>query len=132
MPMGFKNQIQVQIVSKTPQDELIPCDLCGDALPGSTVRLDCEVCGATGYSNYWTAHAIPASYRSGAIGRFDHSQGAMIYHGECSIKLDYKYKDLFDSSSYVHMDGIDWKYQIVRTPGEAFGQKRLVLSLTRK
>lgn len=132
MPTTFKNLIRVQVIFRTDPEDLIPCPLCGDALPGSTIRLDCEICGATGYSNYWSSVTVPASFRSGAIGRFDQNLGSIVYYGECAIKLDYKYRDLFNSSSYVRMDGIDWKYHIVRTPGEAMGQKRLVLSLTRK
>lgn len=132
MPKGFKRNIEVGVVSRTATNDLVICPECGDALSGSTMRLDCGTCDGTGFLNYWTTYYIPASFRSGAIGRFDQAQGAVVYYGECAIKIDYKYRNLFQSSSFVRMDGIDWKYLIVRTPGEALGQKRLVLSLTRK
>jgi hypothetical protein len=130
----FKNRKPIALVVKTPPEDLEFCDVCGgiNARARTAAKIDCEACGGTGYQNPYQSIAVYASYRPGAQKRWNASSGAVDYFGECSIKLDYKYKNVLDHTEYIMMDGIDWKFQTLREPGEALGQHRIVLALTRK
>lgn len=134
MPVSFKPKKPVKIVAKTRQEDLIQCSECGglQAMSNTALDLDCPVCSGTGWENLFTEYPVPASYRSGTVKRWNYVEGVVDYFGECSIKLDYKYKNLLDRASYISMDGQDWKFSFVREPGEAMGQKRIVLALSRK
>lgn len=134
MPTSFKTPKPITIVKKTPTDDLVLCDECGglNAMASTAVKIDCPVCGTTGYSNYYQRIGATAYYRPGAIKRWDAQAGAVSYVGECSIKLDAKYKRILSQSEYVEFDGLKWRFSVQREPGEGFGQHRLVLALTRK
>lgn len=98
----------------------------------TSIRLDCDNCGGTGYENFYTTYNANASYRPGAIARWNSVEGRVDYFGECSIKLDYKYRPMLNNASFILMDGISWKFAMLRDPGEAMGQHRIVLLLSRK
>jgi hypothetical protein len=134
MPVSFKNLKPITIVKKTPTAALVLCDVCGglNAMASTAVKINCEGCGTTGYSNFWTRIAALASYRPGAVKRWDSYAGQLDYSGECSIKLDSRYKRLLATAEYIEMDEVEWKFTVLREPGESFGNARLVLSLARK
>lgn len=134
MPVSFKNMKSITIVKKTPTGELVLCDECGglNAMASTAVKIDCPVCGTTGYSNFYKRIDAKASYRPGAVKRWDSIAGQLDFLGECSIKLDSRYKRLLATAEHIEMDGIAWRFNVLREPGESFGQARLVLSLTRK
>ena len=134
MPTTFKNLKPIQIRAKTPQEDLILCTECGglQAMAQTSIRLDCDNCSGTGYENYYQTFNANASYRPGSISRWNQVEGRVDFFGDCSIKLDYSYKSLIDRASHILMDGILWKFQLLREPGEAMGQKRIVLLLSRK
>jgi hypothetical protein len=124
----------INIVRKTPTGALVLCDVCGglNAMASTAVKIDCTGCGTTGYSNFYNTIPASASYRPGAVKRWDSYAGQLDYSGECSIKLDLRYKRLLEAAEFIEMDGVEWKFNVLREPGESFGQARLVLSLTRK
>ena len=134
MPVSFKQLRPITIVKRTPTASLVLCDVCGglNAMASTAVKIDCEGCDKTGYSNFYSRINAMASYRPGAVKRWDSVAGQLDYSGECSIKLDTRYKQLLASAEYIEMDGIKWRFTVLREPGEAFGQARLVLSLSRK
>lgn len=134
MPVSFKNQKPITILKRTPQADLVLCEVCGglNAMASTAVKINCDGCGTTGYSNFYRTINAMASYRPGAVKRWDHVAGQLDYLGECSIKLDSRYKQLLATAEHIEMDGIEWRFNVLREPGEAFGQPRLVLSLTRK
>lgn len=134
MPTTFKNLKQIQIATKTPEEDLVLCTECGglQAMAMSSIRLDCDNCDGTGYENLYTTSFASAAFRPGAIAQWNYAQGGVTYVGECSIKLDYRYRELLDSASYIVMDGISWKFSFLRQPGEALANKRVVLALSRK
>lgn len=134
MPVSFKNLKPITIVKKTPTSALVLCDVCGglNAMASTAVKIDCEGCGTTGYSNFFTRIDALASYRPGAVKRWDSYAGQLDYSGECSIKLDSRYKRLLATADHIEMDETEWKFTVLREPGEAFGNARLVLSLSRK
>ena len=101
-------------------------------MASTAVKVNCEGCGKTGYSNFYTNIIANASYRPGAIKRWDAQAGQVDYSGECSIKLDSRYKEFLNTAEHIEMDGIKWNFHVLREPGEAFGQPRLVIALTRK
>lgn len=134
MPVSFKPPKTIYIVVKTPTDDLEFCDTCGgiNAMASTAVKIDCTECGTTGYSNYWTRIAVNASYRPGGEKRWDADSGTMSYFGECSIKLPATMEAALSDASHIEMDGKSWSFNVMRNPGEGFGQKRLVISLSRK
>lgn len=134
MPVSFKNKKQITILKKTATADLQLCDVCGglNAMASTAVKVNCTGCGTTGYSNYYTSIPALASYRPGAVKRWDHVAGQLDYLGECSIKLDSRYSQLLATAEHIEMDGVAWRFNVLREPGEALGQPRLVLSLTRK
>jgi hypothetical protein len=134
MPISFKPLKNITIVRRTPTASLVLCDVCGglNAMASTAVKVDCTGCGTTGYSNFYSDIYAQASYRPGSVKRWDSVAGQLSYLGECSIKLDSRYKRILEAAEYIKMDGIDWKFSILREPGEAMGQARLVLSLSRK
>lgn len=134
MPVSFKNPKSIVILKKTPSAELQLCDVCGglNAMASTAVKINCEGCGTTGYSNFYSRIHAMASYRPGAVKRWDHVAGQLDYSGECSIKLDSRYGRLLATAEHIEMDEVAWRFNVLREPGEALGQRRLVLSLTRK
>ena len=134
MPVSFKPLIPISIVKRTPSGELVLCDVCGglNAMASTAVKINCEGCGTTGYSNFYIRIDAMASYRPGAVKRWDSAAGQLDYLGECSIKLDSRYKRLLDTAEHIEMDGVEWRFAVLREPGKAMGQSRLVLSLSRK
>lgn len=108
--------------------------MCGglNAMASTAVKIDCTGCGTTGYSNFYSSIPTQASYRPGAVKRWDAVAGHVDYSGECSIKLSTQYREALATAEYIEMDGIKWRFTVLREPGEAFGQARLVLSLARK
>ena len=134
MPTSFKRRKDITIVKKTPTSQLEFCDTCGgiNAMASTAVKVDCPECGTTGYKNFWTRIGAKAYYRPGAVKRWDAVAGALSYLGECSIKLDARYKNLLASASHIEFDDAEWRFNVLREPGEGFGQHRLVLALTRK
>lgn len=134
MPVSFKNLKTITIAKRTSTADLQLCDVCGglNAMASTAVKINCEGCGTTGYSNFYMKIPANASYRPGAVKRWDQVAGQLDYLGECSIKLDIRYAKLLATAEYIEMDDITWKFTVLRQPGEAFGQARLVLSLSRK
>lgn len=134
MPVSFKVPKDIAIVKRTPSGELVLCDECGglNAMASTAVKVDCTGCGTTGYSNFYKRINAKASYRPGAVKRWDSVAGQLDYLGECSIKLDSRYERTLAAAEHIEMDGIKWRFTILRKPGESFGQARLVLSLARK
>jgi hypothetical protein len=134
MPISFKTPKPITIVKRTPQDDLVLCDVCGglNAMASTAIKVDCTGCGTTGYSNFYTRISAMATYRPGAVKRWDAVAGSVSYTGECSIKLDARYKQILAASEHLEFDGIKWRFSVLREPGEGFGQHRLVLALTRK
>lgn len=134
MPISFKPPKPIFIVTRTPEEDLEFCDTCGgiNAMASTAVKIDCTECGTTGYSNYWRRIGATAFYRPGAEKRWNNTAGGMEYFGECSIKLPSQYEDLLESADHIEMDGVRWSFNVLRSPGEGFGQKRLVVSLARK
>ena len=134
MPVTFKRSKLINIVIRTPDEDLVFCDVCGgvNAMASTAVKINCEGCGTTGYSNYWTTVPVSGSYRPGGERRWNATAGAIEYFGECAIKLPARYESLLTDASHIEMDGVNWKFNVLRSPGEGFGQKRLVVSLARK
>lgn len=134
MPVSFKPNKDITIATKTPEEDLVYCPVCGglQAMSKTALDINCPACGGTGYANLWTFVDAVATYRPGARTRWNYVAGAVDYFGECSIKLDYRYKPVLDQASHIVMDGTEWKFSVLRDPGEAMGQQRLVVALSRK
>ena len=135
MTTSFKRPILISLYSKTPSSDLIFCSECGgiNALGRVAVKVDCTTCDKTGYSNYYTVVQIPAYYIPGGIKKWDAQRGGVVYQGESAIKVDKdKYEDLLNNSEFIEFNNIKWNFSSVANPGQAFGQERLVLSLSRK
>jgi hypothetical protein len=133
MPVSFKTMKRITIQVKTPEENLRFCTTCGglQAMSNTALDLDCPTCAGTGYENMWTTVAADASYRAGAIQRWNYVTGGLDTLGECSIKLSYKYKDILERATHLVMDGVKWKFSMLRDPGEAMGQHRINLALSR-
>lgn len=134
MPTSFKTKKQIKIISQTPPEERVLCTECGglQAMSQTSIRLDCPVCNGTGYENFFKTVIGMATVRPGAITRWNSVQGKLDFLGEVGIKLDYRYKDILDTASWIELDDIQWKFSFLSTPGEAMGQKRIRLALSRK
>ena len=134
MPVSFKPPRLLYIVTKTPQEDLEFCDVCGgiNAMASTAVKVNCESCGTTGYSNYYTRTPVFGSYRPGGDKRWNPVEGAVSYFGECSVKLPAIIGPFLEEAVHIEMDGTPWNFNVMRTPGAAFGQERIVLSLSRK
>ena len=134
MPTTFKHKKQIRMALVIPEDEREQCTECGglSAMAQTAIKIDCAVCDGTGWLAYYRFANAEASVRPGAIKRWNYQSGGLDYIGEQSIKIDYSYKALLDSAEFISMDGIDWKFTVLREPGEAMGQKRINLALSRK
>jgi hypothetical protein len=133
MVTSFKPTIQIKLITRTPEDDLIYCTECGgiQAMSQTAIKINCDNCGGTGYENLYTEVPVLATYRPGAVRRYGYESGALVTLGDCSIKLDYKYKELLDISKHIEMDGVNWKFTYVAERGAAMGQPRIVLALSR-
>lgn len=134
MTFSFKNPKSVALVYRTPEEDLVFCEVCGgiNARARASAKIDCTECDGTGYQNLYSRVFVSASLRPGAVTRWNVQAGALDILGECGIKLDGKYKNFLSSTEWIEMDGAEWKFTTTREPGEALGQHRLVLALTRK
>ncbi len=134
MTISFKPAITATFYKKTPTDELVPCAVCGgiNAMGKVSKKVDCTACSQTGYQNFWTAIALPAYYTPRAFTRWTGTEGGVVKFGDAQIKLHSKYRDVVYDAKYVNVNGEDWNIQRVHRPGQAFGQERLVLALSRK
>ena len=118
----------------TPEADLIPCSECGGINTRASVaaKIDCSTCDTTGYENKYTLIPANVSYRSGAIKQWDQVAGSVAYVGECSIKLPYRYHEFLKSTKWIELRDTKWNFTVMREPGEALGQKRIVMALSRK
>lgn len=134
MPISFKRAITATFYHRTPEDELIPCAVCGGANVRGKVakKVDCTACSGTGYQNFFTGLTVPVFYTPRVFTRWDSSAGGLVRFGDAQIKLDSQFGDIVDAAKHVHVKGADWNFQRVHIPGEAFGQERIVLALSRK
>lgn len=97
-----------------------------------SVKVDCTACGQTGYSNYFTQSIISGYYVPRQRQRWNHQRGGYDFTGDSAIKIDASYADLIDRATHLEFNGKSWNFEMLRDPGAAMGQERLVLSLTRK
>ena len=134
MPISFKSPITVTAFQKTPTENLVFCSVCGgiNALGNVAVKIDCTACDTTGYSNFYTEITLPAYYTPGGIRRWNAESGAVSYSGECTIKLDARYKDFLDDTVFIEFGGIRWQFNIMEDPGSAMAQGRLILVMSRR
>jgi len=94
--------------------------------------IDCTDCDRTGYSNFYTLITVQVFYTPRAYVRYSATEGGLARFGEGQIKLDDRYLDIVDASRYVTVEGADWNFQRMHIPGQSFGQKRIILALTRR
>ena len=134
MPISFKPALTATFYKKTPQAELLPCQVCGGAnIMGKVAKkVDCTACSQTGYSNFYTGLNVPVFYTPRAYVRWNNTEGGLVRFGDAQIKLSDIYSDIVDVAKYVHVQGTDWTFQRVHIPGQALGQQRIVLALSRK
>jgi len=134
MPVSFKRPINVEVYSRTPADQLVFCDECGglNALGRVAVKIDCDACDTTGYENFWTIRTIVGYYIPGGIKRWDIQRGGVVYQGEAGLKVDAVLEDLLADADHLQFDGIKWQFTSISDPGQALGQRRLLLALSRK
>lgn len=95
-------------------------------------KVDCTACSQTGYSNFFTGISINVFYTARAFTRWNPTEGGVVRFGDAQIKLDSKFGDVVDAAKYVNVVGADWNFQRAHIPGQAFGQERIVLALSRK
>lgn len=95
-------------------------------------KVDCTACDQTGYANYFTGINLPVFYTPRAFTRWTGSEGGLVKFGDAQIKLDIKYNNIVNSAKYVHIKGVDWNFQRAHVPGDAFGQERIILAISRK
>lgn len=96
------------------------------------IKVDCTACGQTGYSNYYTRQTMPAYYIPGAIKRWRIQRGGMDFPGESAIKVDAIYADVLEAAQYIEFNGKQWQFTMIRDPGAAMGQERIIIALNRK
>lgn len=134
MPISFKPSLPAIFYKKTPQADLLPCEVCGGPnLMGKVAQdLQCPACDGTGYSNYFTTLQLAAHYTPRAYTRFNSSEGGLVSYGEAQIKVSAVHLDHVEASKYVHVKGTDWNFQRMHIPGQSFGQERIILALTRR
>lgn len=96
------------------------------------LKVDCTACSQTGYSNFYTGINLPVFYTPRGFTRWNTTEGGLARFGDAQIKLDARFEDIVDVAKYVHVRGADWDFQRVHNPGQAFGQDRLVLALSRR
>lgn len=134
MPTTFKNRKLILIAVSIPEDEREQCPECGglSTLAQTSINIDCQFCDGTGWVAMYRFVPASASVRPGDVKRWNYQSGALDFLGEQSIKLDYKYKAFLESAKFIRMDDVDWKFTVLREPGEAMGQRRINLALSRK
>lgn len=134
MPITFKNKIGIEIVTITPEADRTPCTECGglNMLSQTALDIDCQHCDGTGVDNLFTTIRAMASYRPGGIKRWNYDTGSVSHFGDCSIKLDGTYSSILERADHINMNDLEWKFTVIRNPGEAMGQARIVLALARK
>lgn len=134
MPISFKPAVTGTFYKRTPADQLVPCAVCGgpNLMGKVSQKVDCTACGQTGYSNYYTGIALPVFYTPRAYTRWTGTEGGLVKFGDAQIKLDARYQDVVDAAKYVHVEGEDWTFNRAHIPGQAFGQRRIVLALSRR
>ena len=101
-------------------------------MASTAVKVDCTTCDGTGYENYWLTATIPAFYSPLGVKRYDHVAGATSMDGDAQIKIANIYRDLLDSATHLVFGGSQWSFRMMRDPGQAMGQRRLIYTLTRK
>jgi hypothetical protein len=101
-------------------------------MASTAVKIDCTTCDTTGYENYWRTTYIPAYYSPGQLRRWDRNTGTVVYDGDSLIKIDQAYETLMSIATHVEFNGAKWSFRMLRDPGLAMGQRRLIYSLTRK
>jgi len=134
MPISFKPPITATFYKKTPTDELVPCAVCGgpNAMGRVSINVGCTACSQTGYQNYWSAINLPAYYTPRAFTRWTGTDGGLVKFGDAQIKVSSRYSDVVYGSEYVNLMGEDWNFQRAHIPGQAFGQERIVLAISRR
>jgi hypothetical protein len=95
-------------------------------------KVDCTACSQTGYENFFTGLDVPVYYTPRAYVRWNSTEGGLARFGDAQIKLDEAYSDIVDEARHVLVQGAEWTFQRVHIPGQAFGQQRIVLALSRK
>lgn len=134
MPTSFKRPKTIIAYERTPEAELVFCSVCGglNALGNVAVNIECDHCGGTGYDNKWTPIYMTSYYQPGAVKRWNPVAGGITYLGQCSVKVDARWRGILNNCDFVEMDGVQWNFLFNEDPGEAMGQSRLILALTRK
>lgn len=134
MPISFKPATTATFYKKTAEADLVPCTVCGglNAMGKVAKKVDCTACSQTGYQNPYTGINLPVFYTPRSFTRWTGSEGGLAAYGEAQIKVDIKYRDIVDVAKYVSVMGDEWNFQRVHIPGQAFGQQRMVLAITRK
>lgn len=134
MPVSFKRSISVKVYKKTPSDQLVFCSVCGgiNALGRVAVKVDCTACDGTGYENFYTIGTMGAYYIPGGIKRWDVARGGVVYEGQAGLKVDAAYEEAINGAEFLEFGGIKWQFASISDPGLTFGQRRLLLALTRK
>ena len=97
-----------------------------------SLKVDCTACGQTGYQNFWYGIPLPAYYTPRAYTRWTGTEGGVVKFGDAQIKVDARYIDIVNESKFVNVKGLDWNFQRAHIPGQAFGQERVVLALTKR
>jgi hypothetical protein len=130
----FKSKIVVLLVRRTPPEDLVFCDVCGgiNTRARAASKIDCTACGGTGYQNLYTPVPVSAAFIPGPQKRWNATTGGLDYFGECTIKLDASLEPILSEVEYIEWDGVKWAFNVVRRLGEALGQPRLMVALTRK
>jgi len=134
MPVSFKPATTATFYKLTPTDDLVACTVCGGSnrMGRVSLKVDCEACSQTGYSNFYTGINLPVFYTPRAYTRWQGTEGGVAKFGDAQIKLDSRFGDIVDDSKYVRVKGADWNFERAHIPGQAFGQERIVLAITRK
>ena len=97
-----------------------------------SINVGCTACSQTGYQNYWSAINLPAYYTPRAFTRWTGTDGGLVKFGDAQIKVSSRYSDVVYGSEYVNLMGEDWNFQRAHIPGQAFGQERIVLAISRR
>jgi hypothetical protein len=56
----------------------------------------------------------------------------MDFPGEAAIKVDSIYADVLEAAQFLEFNGRQWQFTLLKDPGKAMGQERLVIALNRK